>query len=140
MSHLICVDPDSLDRLWPMVASLIDRAYEATDALMPVDLLLKLRRGDQLLWIATTDDEVLAALTTELIWRRSGLVLLLKAVGGSEIELWKDHLPAIEDYAWSKGCVKVCGEGRGGWARKLTGYRPTTIAFEKLRPEGLPHG
>lgn len=138
-STLICIGPDDLDRIWPMVADMLDRAYEATDDVTP-DLLPWLKSGganEPLLWVASANDMILAALTTSLIIRRCGKICRLWSVGGSRIDLWKDHLPEIENYAWSRNCAKVCFDGRGGWARMLTGYRPATIAFEKARPEGL---
>lgn len=131
MTTLICVDPDDVEKVWPIVSDMIDRAYKETDDITP-DVCAWLKRRDGLLWLAATPDVIVAAVTTSFVQRRSGKIMRLWACGGDGVRIWKHHLDEIEDYARSQGCVKVCFDGRRGWERELHGYRPTTSAFEKV--------
>ncbi len=130
MSVLICVPPDDTERVWPLVQDMIENAYAETDLFLP-DVLSWLRDGKGLLWLAVEGDKILAALTTSLEPRPSGMSCRLVANGGHDIEQWKDHAREIEDYARAEGCVKVCFDGRRGWERIFVGYRPVKVTLEK---------
>lgn len=128
---LICVPPSRVSEVWPVVFPLIDAGYAAVDELTPPDLMEWLSSEKGLLWIAEQDGRIVAALTTSLERKRSGLVCRMVGCGGTEMNLWKDHHAQIEDYARSEGCVKVVSEGRPGWGRVLPGYRTTGLRLEK---------
>ena len=131
-STLVRVPHDELDRTWPLVMKMIDRAYAASGHDTPSDLLGWLKRGEGLLWLAITSELILAAMTTSIVPRRNGTkAFRIWSLAGQRIELWKSHIPAIEGYARSLGCDKICFDGRLGWQRILPGYHPITSAYEK---------
>ena len=130
MTDLICVGRDDLDKTWPLVEHLFVAAYQATDFPMP-DVLAWLKSGEGLLWLASDGTRVLSALTTALEQRASGMAMTLVANGGEDMAQWVHHLSEIEDYAKSKGCVKMRCIGRQGWSRVLSGYEVKTVSLEK---------
>lgn len=128
-----CVDPQMASHLWPRVQSMIDAGYAAGDDFMPADMLERLRYGTVLLWVAMSDEsgEIHAALTSELIQMRSGLVCWMCQCGGGDMKLWAHLHTKIEQYAKDEGCVKVALRGRSGWQRVLDGYSVRTVQMEK---------
>lgn len=126
---LLCVSPALVPQIWPMVSKMIDAAYAEVDEITP-DVRTWLVDGKGLLWIADYDGMIIAALTTSLVMKRSGLVCRMVACGGSQMELWVDFRRQIEEYAKAEGCVKVTAEGRPGWMRAL-GYRVSKVCVEK---------
>lgn len=132
MSTLICVGPADVERTWPLVREMIERAYAETDLFMP-DVVAWLKAGSGLLWIAADrNNRILAALTTSLEPRPSGLSCRLVANGGEDLSQWKGHIVQIEDYARSQGCVKVVFDGRPGWARVHADYVPKKLTLERV--------
>lgn len=132
MSTLICVGPADVDRTWPLVSGMIERAYAETDLFMP-DVVAWLKAGGGLLWIAADrNNRILAALTTSLEPRPSGLVCRLMANCGHELDQWKGLMSQIEDYARSQGCVKVDFVGRRGWSRVFPDFALTKVVLEKV--------
>lgn len=131
---ILCVAPDKIAAIWPVVSGLLDAAYDADDEPMPDDLLQWLEAGRGLLWIAVRGDEIVTAIITSLVMLRSGLACRVGATGGVDPG-WNDAVrSAIEDYARAEGCKKVYLDGRVGWQRVLgrSGYRVVRVSLEKL--------
>ena len=116
--------------MWPLVENMIDAAYAAVDEVTP-DVLRWLIDEKGLLWVAARGDEIIAALTSSLVMKRSGLGCRLVAAGGFELDLWKEHHLQIEAYAKAEGCVKVYFEGRVGWMRAFPDYKCCRVILEK---------
>ena len=95
--------------------------------------LSEIRYGKVLLWIAIEEDggEIHAAMTTELVPMRPGLVCWMCQCGGDRMLDWSRFHTEIEDYAKKEGCVKVILRGRSGWRRILPGYSVKTVQLEK---------
>jgi hypothetical protein len=128
-SKLMCVQPDLIDQVWPSVADLIDSAYREMDLFTP-DVLAWLKAGKGLLWIASDGSRIIAAMTSSLEPRPSGLSCRLVAAGGWDLLLWVEHMEALKRYAKAEGCVKMWFQGRQGWARVLTGYVTKAVILE----------
>jgi hypothetical protein len=99
--------------------------------LVPQDILDRVANGKTLLWIAIDDDErnILAAMTTELVPMRSGLVCWMCQCGGDRMQDWSRFHIKIEEYAKAEGCVRVTLRGRAGvGSGSLEGYRVRTRA------------
>lgn len=133
--RLVCVDPAWVHELWPHVRDLIQAAMRRGDlsAFRPVER--SVLRGDALLWIAWTGDEVAAAAITEpqqTEWRKVCVIVACGGAGarpplsrgrpGTGMRAWLALLDGIEAYA------RV---GRKGWARVLTSYKAKRIVLEK---------
>lgn len=127
--NLICVAPDQVPKVWPMVERMIDAAYEKLDEITP-DVRTWLIEARGLLWVLADPGGIKAACTTSLVKGRGGLVCRVVAVGGSQAD-WVGCMSAIETYAKAEGCYKVCLDGRLGWTRVLADFDPICVSFEK---------
>lgn len=132
--HVEAVEPGVASSIWPRVSGMIDIGYMAGDDLMPADMLERIRYGRVVLWIAIDEDNgnILAALTTELVPMRSGLVCWMCQCGGDRMQDWSRFHIKVEEYARAEGCVKVALRGRDGWRGVLEGYRVRTVQLEKV--------
>lgn len=129
------VEPSLAGSIWSRVRDMIDVGYMAGDDLMPEDMLERIRYGKTLLWVAIDDDvgNILAAMTTELIPMRSGLVCWMCQCGGERMQDWSRFHVKIEEYAKAEQCVKVVLRGRSAaWGRVLEGYKVRTVQLEKV--------
>ena len=132
LSSLVCVAPSKVSDVWPHVEKMIDDAYAAVDQITP-DVRTWLIEEKGLLWIAVAENsKIVAALTTSLVQRRSGLACRMVAAGGEGIDYCLPHLDEIELYAEKEGCYKIVLEGRSGWKRVFTGYKPVSVKMEKI--------
>lgn len=129
---LLCIPPDKVRAIWPRILPMVEAAYLAVDEFAPPDLLDWLVAGKGLLWIAVLDGSVVAALTTSLVKKPSGLACRMVSCGGSDMDRWLDRESQIVEYARGEGCVKVTAEGRLGWSRILPGYEATRVFLEKV--------
>lgn len=128
-----CIEPSLAHEIWPRVKAMIDMGYAAGDDFVPDDILERIRYGRILLWAAVEEDgNILAAMTTELVPMRSGLVCWMCQCGGAGMPLWARFHTKIEEYARAECCVKVVLRGREGWQRVLDGYRVRTVQMEKM--------
>lgn len=132
---LICtaLAPDVAAAQWPRLRPLIDEGFAAGGDFMPEDLSQQISEGKVLLWVALDDENgaVHAAMTTELIPMRCGLVCWMGQCAGSGMQNWSHFHTQIEEYAKAEGCVKVVLKGRFGWERVLEGYKVRTVTLEK---------
>src|ERR1700680_125027 len=129
-----CVEPQMASNIWPRVRSMIDTGYAAGDNFMPEDILEKVRYGQILLWIAIDEESghIHAAMTTELVSMRCGLVCWMGQCSGDRMQDWSKFHGLIEEYAKDEGCVKVILQGRRGWEAKLDGFKIRTVQLEKM--------
>lgn len=113
---------------------MIDIGFAVGGEFMPDDLPARIADGRVLLWVAVDEDtgEVYAAMTTELVPMRLGLVCWMGQCGGRGMREWAQFHVKIEEYARAEGCVKVVLKGRFGWERVLDGYRVRTVTLEKV--------
>jgi hypothetical protein len=128
------VEPTLASSIWERVRGMIDVGYMAGDDLMPTDMLENIRYGKTVLWVAIDDEDgnILAAMTTELVPMRSGLVCWMCQCGGDRMQDWVRFHVKIEEYAKAEGCVKTVLRGRDGWRGVLEGYRVRTVQLEKV--------
>lgn len=128
------VEPHQATQLWSRVRDMIDIGYIAGDDFMPQDIIEQIRYAKIVLWVAIDDENgnVIAAMTTELVPMRPGLVCWMCQCGGDRMQDWSKFHVKIEEYAKAEGCVKVILRGRPGWARVLEGYSVRTVQLEKV--------
>ena len=131
--HLLCVDPDRIMEVWPMVRDMIDESYAACGEITPPDLPQWLSDGKGQMWISVYGEMIVAVLTTSLVPMRNGLGLRMISCGGSRLDIWKDCHKQIEEFAKAEGCDRILSEGRPGWSRVLgiDGYKVTRVTLEK---------
>ena len=128
------VEPDFASRIWAKVKDLIDVGYAAGDNFMPENILEQIRYGTILLWIAIDEESghIHAAMTTELVPMRCGLVCWMGQCAGDRMQDWSKFHVQIEEYAKNEGCVKLVLKGRRGWEAVLDGFRVRTVQLEKM--------
>lgn len=128
------VEPGTAVQIWPRVSEMIDKGLAVCDEVMPDDILDRLASGKMLLWVAIGEANgiIIAAMTTQLVRQRSGLVCWMCQCGGERMRDWSRFHVKIEEYAKVEGCVKVVLEGRAGWAKILEGYSVRSVRLEKV--------
>ena len=131
-AQLVCVDPDHVREVWPLVAPLIERAIVTTGlssfAAIEHDILV----GTSLLWVAWNGSEIEAAASTSLQQTDAGKVCVITACAGTGMTRWLPLIRGIEAYAQACRCVRIFG--RKGWARALEGYEQTYAIIDKRLP------
>jgi hypothetical protein len=128
---LDCVDPKTVDQIWPLARALIKTAIDKTGLSDFADIERDVLCGDQLLWLAISD-HIEAAATTHLIKTSGKPVLVITACSGSQRERWLPLKAQIESYARAEGCSRVRIYGRRGWERALNDYRAEYVILEKV--------
>ena len=111
-----------------MAWSLIDRAVSRQDTHSLDDVKAAVAKGEAQLWCGEQ-----SALVTELMVYPRKKVCRIWMAGGLLWELQGEMLPAVEEWAKSKGCTSVEIIGRRGWGRVLEGYRqPHTVLMKEI--------
>lgn len=124
--ELICVDPARVSEFWPFAGPMIRAAVERTNLSAFEDIEKQVLAGEQLLWLAWSE-QIEAAATTHL----SRNVCTLTACSGHQRERWLPLFETIEKYARDEGCHTMRIYGRRGWERVLDGYRVEHVILEK---------
>lgn len=131
MAELVCVDPQHLGAVWPHVRSLLLSATDRTGLSSFDDIENETLRGNGLLWLAVSGNNILGAATTVLVTIDRNKICILTACGGAGAGDWLHLLGGIENYAKNEGCRSLRIYGRKGWLRALEGYREMAIVIEK---------
>jgi len=135
---------DHAKAVWPSVAKVLKRSVATAEGKYEVDDLLDFILNDELvLWVVldTTNDEVVAAITTRLIEYPQGNAMAMDWIGGTRMKEW---LPiahkTLEQHAKDHNCKYLEGYGRKAWGRWLGkyGWNPDYIAW-KMDLEAVEH-
>ena len=130
--------------IWPNVAKVLERSVATAEGKYKVDDILDCILKDELvLWVVldTTDDEVVAAITTRLIEYPQGNAMAMDLRCGTRMKEW---LPiahkTLENHAKDNHCKYLEGYGRKAWGRWLGkyGWNPDYIAW-KMDLEAVEH-
>ena len=130
------IPKDCAYTIWPQVAKVLKRSVATAEGKYEVDDILDCILKDELvLWVVldTTDDEVIAAITTRLIEYPQGNAMAMDWIGGTRMKEW---LPmahkTLEKHAKDHNCRYLEGYGRKAWGRWLGkyGWNPDYIAWK----------
>ncbi len=129
------VAPDTVGYIWPQVEKFIHAAFKAgigDDTKESV--IAMLGRGEAQLWVAHNGAGIKAAALTRMAVAPNGRrICFCIAVGGEEIDTWKDRLTDIEKWAHKQGCDAVRLSGRPGLKIfKKQGYEEPFVILEKV--------
>lgn len=132
-AELVCVPPQHVRQIWPLVKDRLHRAVKRTDLAHSKDIDADVLDGNGLLWLAiAAGDKIEAAATTLLVKTDKHLVCIISACGGSKMENWLHLLSGIEAWAKAEGAAKTRIIGRRGWAGVLEGYSVEHVVLERL--------
>jgi hypothetical protein len=133
-TQLVCIDPEHVRSIWPLVAPLLRQAIAKTGLSAFATIEREILDGTSLLWIAWNDGGIEAAASTSLQQTDAGKVCVITACAGAEMTRWVPLIRDIEAYAQAEGCHCVRIFGRKGWARVLDGYKQTYAIIDKRFP------
>lgn len=133
------IPTNEVSKVWLKAGPLLERSIEATASgrLELFDLFAKILQEQARLWIAfDDDDEIVAAMTTEIVTYPRRNALLLSWIGGElgTARHWLgDFLGVMDRYAADCNCQHIEGYGRDGWIRLVEkhGYKSKLRIFEK---------
>lgn len=114
------VELDSLDRVWPVVASFVARALKHSAGELDasqVRLLLTQRQAH--LFVGVRNEVIVGAMVVEFTQYPNYRVANIIAVGGDDMWLDKAMFDRFRKWAKSKGCSKVETSCRPAVARLL---------------------
>jgi len=130
-AQLICIDPEQVSAIWPLVAPLLKRAIRKTGLSAFATIECDILDGASLLWCAWNGYAIEAAGVTNLQQTDAGKVCVITACAGIGMPRWLSLIRGIEAYARAEGCHCVRIFGRKGWARVLKGYKKTHAIIDK---------
>ena len=114
---LQCYSSDQIPSIWPIARPLIKKALDRGSNYTLNEVYEGLCTKSMQLWMWGED----AALVTAIQTKAGKTYCLLLALGGSDMSVWFQYLPLVEDWAKDQGAKEVRVYGRPGWKR-LTGY------------------
>jgi hypothetical protein len=129
--RLICVAPEQVARVWPLVAHLIRAAMDRGRISAFADVERGVLGGAMLLWIAADTRAIAAAAVTVISSLNGERLCTIVACGGRERMRWLPLRHELEAFARAEGCRAIRIWGRRGWARECPDYRLTRILLEK---------
>lgn len=130
---LVCVPPENVQQIWPLVKDRLHEAVRRTDLAHSKDIDADVLEGNGLLWLAVAaGNQIEAAATTLLVRTDKHLVCIISACGGAKMENWLHLIAGIEAWAKAEGAVKTRIIGRRGWAGVLDGYTVAHVVLERL--------
>lgn len=141
-THYALITPGNLDSAWPIAAPWLMQAIGEADTWRDVDhLRQEILRGNAHLWMFQDKKtkDVLVVIVTEAIMLGGKPCLVIRWLGGADMQKWLDDIAIIERWAAVQGFHKVEVWGRPGWQRMLKpyGFRETFRVLEKTVDRGV---
>lgn len=127
------VPTEVVPEIWDIVQEVLEKSIATSHGnFSPHDVLDHIMENYYMLWVATVDGKIVAAMTTRVMEYPNSRSLAVDWIGGSQMHKW---LPMFQkmvvDHAKLNGCNQIEGYGRKAWVRWLGkyGYKPNYIAF-----------
>lgn len=118
------VPKEAIHDLWPTVEPLLAPAIDRAGGRMSMETVRETLEGNtHLLWIATDEDEVLAACVTRTALYPLKKMLVVESLGGRQMKRWVNNLnDTLIRYAKETGHDGLELYGRTGWVKALMPY------------------
>lgn len=136
--HLIQIPPETVDKLWPLAAAMLDKAVEYSNGAVALDHeLVHVMEKRKQLWVVVMDDgeiknKVVAAGITSLQANPNGTKTAnIEMFGGENMKAWFSLKDTFEKWAKDEGCSDVRLWARKGWAKHLPDYNLTHYIMRK---------
>lgn len=134
LQHMM-VPPEFCPTEWSNVHDLLQPAIERSGGRWTMsDLLLALCTANQQLWITKEGDEIVAAMTTQIVDYPSKRMLAVQFLGGRDFDEWSnDLLSLLERFAIDMSCHGIEAVGRFGfWPFfKGRGYKKSYCTYQR---------
>lgn len=120
--------------VWPLVVGYVEPVIElAGGAYSTADTLAEIQTTDTQLWVAMVDGELKGCVISRIVKHPQLSELFCLVVGGEHVEDWGEPMFArLEEFARAKGCARIEGVGRRGWARVLPGMKEVASLMRKV--------
>ena len=132
---VVLVSSEDTEVVWEDSKPLIEGALKHSEGeLMAEDLLPFIKNGEQQLWVAMEDGEVIACMVTEVISyprKRILRVITIGAKDGHGMDKWYTFLPMVEGFALNNACTSLEAWTRKGMAKKLTDWKSSYTVITK---------
>jgi hypothetical protein len=123
--HYTLVNPYHVDEAWPVVSPwLIQAIGEEVHWGHIEQIRTEVRAGSMHLWVVQEEGtgDVLAVAVTEPQVLGNHKVLVVRWMGGRDIDQWLHDMAVIERWAKINNFVRVEIWGRPGWSKKFAPY------------------
>ena len=130
----ICVRPDHVDMVWPLVEPMIEEACKTSRGRFGPEYWQRFCKHDGQLWIVTDrTDEIRAVAVSMLHEQGSRRICRLRCIAGTGMNEWVGHIRDLEIWAKAHGCDGMEIVSGRGWERVLKphGYELTHVILEK---------
>lgn len=126
--HYTLVNPYHIDEVWPIVSPWLIQAIGEEPYWGQISQIREeIRVGSMHLWVVqdTSNGAILAVAVTEPQMLGGHKILIVRWMGGRNIDQWLNDMGVIERWAKVNSFVRVEIWGRPGWSRKFApfGYR-----------------
>lgn len=132
---LLMVEPDKLGKVWRLISHLMHTVYERSNGRIDEPSTCKLlATGEWVMWVILDvgTDQPLGVCAASVEEYASGEKWLsLQFCSGEQSNRWLHLIDEIEDWGRQKGCVKMGGLYRKGWAKKLQDMKWSHVWLEK---------
>lgn len=120
--------------VWPVVEPMLAKAVATAPGRMDTDdILANIQQGTYLLWLASFDGDVVAALTTRVIEYPKSRALALDWIGGSKLkQILPIGMQAMKNHAAANNCQHLEGYGRAAWLRVIAkhGWKTEYVSYK----------
>lgn len=134
MISVTLVPVEHVPHVWDIAAPMIDEALAYCGGLFVLeDVYHDLLDGEQTLWLALQDGEIIGCTTLSIIQYPRERTLCYKWLGGKDVTLWlAEGHRVCSSYARELGCTRLECFGRSGWKKFLEnlGWRQTGVQYE----------
>tara|TARA_Y100001938_G_C7952652_1_gene360084 strand:+ start:337 stop:747 length:411 start_codon:yes stop_codon:yes gene_type:complete len=129
------VPVDYLETQWQYIEPILNKAVCLSPRKIDIkDVYEASKQGAYLVWTVQDEGEIIAVITTRMVFYPKGYALALDFVGGDKMKDWIELvLSTLEVHARHNKCIHMEGFGRKAWQRFIGkfGWYPAHITYHK---------
>ena len=129
------VPVEHLDTQWQYIEPILNKAVCLSPRKIDIkDVYEASKQGAYLVWTVQDEGEIIAVITTRMVFYPKGYALALDFVGGDKMKDWIELvLSTLEAHARHNKCIHLEGFGRKAWQRFIGkfGCYPAHITYHK---------
>jgi len=129
------VPVEHLETQWQYIEPILNKAVCLSPRKIDIkDVYEASKQGAYLVWTVEDEGEIIAVITTRMVFYPKGYALALDFVGGDKMKDWIELvLSTLEAHARHNKCIHMEGFGRKAWQRFIGkfGWYPAHITYHK---------